>query len=456
LFLFVFVRTNTRASIVCEMQTQIKCVSLTEACGRHSPAVQAARQFHGVPSKVCHHAKLRPCTSVSLDRRQRHASKLSRRGVFAAVNKDDSSSGSKPAKVVGMGGVGVDYLASVAAYPKADDKLRTEVLEVQGGGNCGNALTAISRLGAIPYVISKVGDDAMGDSIIDGLAQEGIKTDMMLRSPGPSPFTYIIVDRSGGTRTCIHTPGPECPPSDIDQSQVDAVLEGASLIYFDGRLTQAAVVVAKAAKSAGVPVLVEAERLRPDLEELLTYADYVATSKHFPQDLTEEDHVADAMLAMLDRLPDVQFMVTTLGVEGSVLVERRAAKAPSAGAGVSLKHTLEELKGAAAAAGADASAHTAAAAWLTTSAGASAKAACFAQVTFCPSYPLDQSDVVDTTGAGDAFIGSVCYSVANGLPRGQMLELASFVAATKCRKLGPRPGLPTAEEVPAALLQVAA
>eukprot|EP00959_Pyramimonas_sp_CCMP1952_P314503 6583672-Pyramimonas_sp.AAC.2 len=88
----------------------------------------------------------------------------------------------------------------------------------------------------------------MGDSIIDGLAQEGIVTDMVLRSPGPSPFTYIIVDRAGSTRTCIHTPGPDCPPSDIESSRLDAVLEGASLIYFDGRLTKAAVMVAKAAK----------------------------------------------------------------------------------------------------------------------------------------------------------------------------------------------------------------
>lgn len=34
-------------------------------------------------------------------------------------------------KVVGCGGVGVDYLASVAEYPKPDEKLRTERLEVQ-------------------------------------------------------------------------------------------------------------------------------------------------------------------------------------------------------------------------------------------------------------------------------------------------------------------------------------
>lgn len=35
-----------------------------------------------------------------------------------------------PIKVVGMGSCGVDYLASVAAYPQPDQKLRTEMLEV--------------------------------------------------------------------------------------------------------------------------------------------------------------------------------------------------------------------------------------------------------------------------------------------------------------------------------------
>lgn len=36
----------------------------------------------------------------------------------------------KPIKVVGFGGCGVDYMASVAAFPRPDDKLRTEKLEV--------------------------------------------------------------------------------------------------------------------------------------------------------------------------------------------------------------------------------------------------------------------------------------------------------------------------------------
>jgi hypothetical protein len=60
-----------------------------------------------------------------------------------------------PIKVVGCGSSGVDYLASVAAYPRPDEKLRTDTLEVQGGGNCANALTAAARLGLSPTIVTK-------------------------------------------------------------------------------------------------------------------------------------------------------------------------------------------------------------------------------------------------------------------------------------------------------------
>lgn len=50
-------------------------------------------------------------------------------------------------KVVGMGGCGVDYLAQVAAYPRPDEKLRTEKLEV-GMGKC--SMLKIHSLQAVP------------------------------------------------------------------------------------------------------------------------------------------------------------------------------------------------------------------------------------------------------------------------------------------------------------------
>ena len=64
---------------------------------------------------------------------------------------------------------------------------------------------------------------------------------------------------------------------------IDAILDNASLVYFDGRLTDCATLLAKAARQRGVPVLVEAERPREGLDELLEQADYLCTSPHFPK-----------------------------------------------------------------------------------------------------------------------------------------------------------------------------
>jgi sulfofructose kinase len=61
--------------------------------------------------------------------------------------------------------------------------------------------------------------------------------------------------------------------------------------------------------------------------------------------------------------------------------------------------------------------------------------------------------VVDTTGAGDAFHGAFTLAVAQGLEDAECARVASAVAALKCRRLGARAGLPTAEELEGFLLE---
>ena len=63
-----------------------------------------------------------------------------------------------------------------------------------------------------------------------------------------------------------------------------------------------------------------------------------------------------------------------------------------------------------------------------------------------------QEAIEDTTGAGDAFIGTILYGVVNGMSHQAMLQLAAVVAACKCTALGARPGLPLAEDVSPQLL----
>lgn len=70
--------------------------------------------------------------------------------------------------------------------------------QTRGGGNCANALTAAARLGLDPYLVSKVGDDSIGDEIEQELVSDGVQTQFLLKAKGyPSPFTYIIVDKQG-------------------------------------------------------------------------------------------------------------------------------------------------------------------------------------------------------------------------------------------------------------------
>ena len=66
---------------------------------------------------------------------------------------------------------------------------------------------------------------------------------------------------------------------------------------------------------------------------------------------------------------------------------------------------------------------------------------------------LEDDLVADTTGAGDAFIGSICHGIATGMELGDAMRLGAYVAAKKCLKLGARPGLPKRDDVPSQLFE---
>ena len=73
-----------------------------------------------------------------------------------------------------------------------------------------NAPCSASRLGLDACIATKVGSDANGQLILQGLEEEGVDVSRVVVSDAtPSAFTYVIVDKEGGTRTCLHTPQTE-------------------------------------------------------------------------------------------------------------------------------------------------------------------------------------------------------------------------------------------------------
>jgi len=64
--------------------------------------------------------------------------------------------------IVCVGAAGIDAVGIISSFPKPDDKIRTSSLTLSGGGNAANTCSAISKLGVVTSLFSRVGPDANG------------------------------------------------------------------------------------------------------------------------------------------------------------------------------------------------------------------------------------------------------------------------------------------------------
>ncbi|XP_030549459.1 ribokinase-like isoform X3 [Rhodamnia argentea] len=341
--------------------------------------------------------------------------------------------------VVGFGGICLDYLAVLSTFPKPDDKTRCRSMKVQGGGDVANALTCLARLGVTARLISKIADDVHGKSLLEELRADGVDASfLVVAKDGRTPFSYVIVDQSTRTRTCIFTPGfPLMEPADVCPGLTSAV-KGARFVYFDARYTDTAVVVAREAARQNIPILLDAEKRRPGLDDLLDLSDYVVCSAKFPKAWTEAPSMPSALISMLLRLPKLKFAIVTLGEHGCLMLERSSeAENPLMGEedADSLLHSLEQEKD-----------DSVAPPMCISSRVAKLKANGIGTLTgrlfVCTAEKIPPSELVDTTGAGDAFIGAILYALCMNMPPEKMLPFAATVAAAGCKELGARTGLP--------------
>uniref|UniRef100_A0A803PG97 Carbohydrate kinase PfkB domain-containing protein n=1 Tax=Cannabis sativa TaxID=3483 RepID=A0A803PG97_CANSA len=340
--------------------------------------------------------------------------------------------------VVGLGSAGVDFLATVSSFPKPDDKIRSTSLKVQGGGNAANALTCAARLGLNPRLVSKVANDSQGKAILEELESDGVDTSFfVVAKDGNSPFTYIIVDDQTKTRTCIHTPGyPSMKPDELSQSSVQSLVEGARIAYFDGRLHESALLVAHEAARKNIPILVDAERVREGLDELLDLSTYVVCSVKFPKAWSGAQSVPNAMVSMFLKLPKLKFVIVTLGEEGCIMLERSVNETPSKEVDVeSLLESLKQKKD-------GTTTFPTCVSSSVENIRANGIGTISGRLILGTAEKIPPSELIDSTGAGDSFIGAVLYALCAKMPVEKMLPFAALVAGACCRALGARTGLP--------------
>jgi sugar/nucleoside kinase (ribokinase family) len=146
----------------------------------------------------------------------------------AVLMKNASNANQSQRKtILGLGVACVDIIACVDTYPEPDEKIRAESVQLFSGGNVGNTLTAISRLGAAnAKVLTKVGSDPNGELILSDFRNAMVDVEDVIISPtAPTLLVYVIVDKQA-RRTCIASPNEE----ELTQSEIVSKLSISSQI----------------------------------------------------------------------------------------------------------------------------------------------------------------------------------------------------------------------------------
>ncbi|CAF0811089.1 unnamed protein product [Didymodactylos carnosus] len=316
--------------------------------------------------------------------------------------------------VLTFGAACIDYIAVFDTFPKPEDKVRTQSLTLCGGGNAGNTSTCLSRLNINTKIVCKIGDDGNGKKILQDFKNDNVNTQEVLIKQGmTTSLTYVIVDITNATRTCLFSPSAEEILVDDVKKLGQSWLNGIDLVHFDSRSTPAAVELARLVKQNNILCTLDLEKYRPSLENLLLLIDYIVTTERYSLSCNETPVTTAVRLLKSDRC---KFVVITKGKDGSMLVQKRILENKNENFNRVSKENIvyDDIE---------------------------------YDVINCPSWPIDQKDTMDTTGAGDAFIGGIIFSILQKWSIEKMMCFASYVAMRKLKGLGARMTLPRLDEI---------
>jgi len=296
----------------------------------------------------------------------------------------------KPFDVAGFGLNSIDLLAVVAEYPASNSKQRLQRFMHMPGGQIATALSACARLGLRTSYVGSFGSDPLGAMSRSSLLDVGVDVSASRVVDGATnQFSVILVDARSGERTVLwdRHPALTFDPQDVPRAAVTA----GRMLVVDCHETAAATQAARYARDAGVPTIIDVEKVRPAIGDLLQQIDVLIAAQDFPSALTGYEEIGRALEALATEFPSARLVCATLGEEGSL-------------------------------------------------------ARCDGREIRTPAFKVD---CVDSTGAGDAFRGAFAAGclLMPDVEVEDLLTYADAVSALNCRALGARGGLPTRAEV---------
>ena len=304
-----------------------------------------------------------------------------------------------------IGSLNADLVVRAPRFPLPGETISGDDLQVIPGGKGANQAVAAARLGANVSMLGRVGRDSFGDFLLDNLKHNNIDTSLIQRDDASTGTAIIVVDENGQNSIVLSAgANGQVTPADVASSSPSI----ASFSTFDLLLLQLEIPTltvlraAQRAKENNVRVILNPAPAKEIPAELISLADFIIPNETELSLLTNQpvNDIASAESAagkLLER--GAQNVIVTLGGRGALIVESRQGNT----------YTSKHVEA-------------------------------FAV------------NVVDTTAAGDAFIGgfaSVLGSFTSSHSQGVVdaVRYACACGALATTKFGAQPSLPTREDV---------
>lgn len=281
----------------------------------------------------------------------------------------------------------LDLVFSVDVRPDRGRKAFADSMTVIGGGPAANAAVAVTRLNGDARFIGRLGDDVVGDLIIDDFTTWGVDGSGVRRIPSiPSPVSSIVVEADGERTIVNHSDSRLFAPDDVIVAED---LLGSDAVLGDLLWPTGAISAMLAARAAGIPGVLDFD-VAPDgpIDSALTAPSHIIFSAPALASVSGQSD-PKAALEVVRAMTD-SWIAVTLGSKGVL--------------------------------------------W-------------FDDNNHLRTTPAFDVDTVDTLGAGDVFHGAFALGLAERRPVEEVIRRASAVAALKCTRFGGRAGIPCSEDV---------
>jgi ribokinase len=297
------------------------------------------------------------------------------------------------ADVFVVGSINQDFVLQVERRPEPGETVTDAGLATHTGGKGANQAAAAALLGADVAFLGRVGDDGFGEPLVEALADKGVDTCLLEAVPDTSTGTAFITVTPDGENAITVAPGANRSITTGDIDAASDAIGGARVLVAQMEVsTEVAGRAVEVAARHGTRALVN---LAPPFEvgrDLLEMLDPIVVNEHEAAFLlgNKVEGVGGAISAAPELLAlGPKSVVITVGEDGAVFSD-----------GESTEH-----------------------------------------------LPAPEVDVVDTTGAGDAFVGALAAKLADDAPLRDAVAYAARAGAAAVTKEGAQGALPTPETV---------